>query len=125
MSSNYQPYNRNGASTECRYSKDHLLDLYRAQEKSGLTNGNLGELFVDGWTPGVNGTSNGGWGKRDDHKDATGPEICWDHSGNIPPLALMDMTEGEKEVLCSPDQRLSDQVANRISRHLLPLSTRH
>lgn len=58
----------------------------------------MDDLFVDGWTPNINGTSNGGWGRRDDHKDATGPEICWDHNGSVQPLALIDMTEEEKGV---------------------------
>lgn len=60
---------------------------------------NLNDLFVDGWNPGnTNGTNNGGWGKRDDNKDISGPEICWDHEGSVHPLALAEMTEDEKEV---------------------------
>lgn len=100
MNANYQSsYNRNGSSSESRYSKDQLLDLFRAQEKSGFSNVNLNDLYVDGWNPNyTNGTTNGGWGKRDDHKDATGPEICWDHEGSVHPLALAEMTEEEKEV---------------------------
>ena len=100
VNANYQSsYNRNGSSSESRYSKDQLLDLFRAQEKSGVSNVNLSDLYVDGWNPNyTNGTTNGGWGKRDDHKDATGPEICWDHEGSVHPLALAEMTEEEKEV---------------------------
>ena len=101
LNSNYQSsYNRNGSSNESRYSKDQLLDLFKTQEKSGFSGVNLHDLFVDGWSPGnTNGTNNGGWGKRDDSKDASGPEICWDHEGSVHPLALAEMTEDEKEVM--------------------------
>ncbi|CAF9939940.1 MAG: hypothetical protein ALECFALPRED_008381 [Alectoria fallacina] len=99
MNSSYQSsYNRNGSSTESRYSKDQLLDLFRTQERNGFSSTNVNELFVDGWSPGaVNGTSNGGWGKRDDNKDAVGPDICWDHEGSVGPMALQEMSEEEKE----------------------------
>ena len=100
MNSNYQSsYNRNGSSAESRYSKDQLLDLFRTQERNGFPSTDVNDLFVDGWRPGaVNGTSNGGWGKRDDIKEAAGPDICWDHEGSVNPLAMQDMTEDEREV---------------------------
>ena len=100
LNSNYQSsYNRNGSSNESRYSRDQLLDLFKTQEKSGFSSVNLNDLFVDGWSPtNTNGTNNGGWGKRDDNKDASGPEICWDHEGSVHPVALAEMTEDEKEV---------------------------
>lgn len=100
MNSNYQSsYNRNGSSTESRYSKDQLLDLFRTQERNGFSSTDVNDLFVDGWSPGaVNGTSNGGWGKRDDNKEAAGPEICWDPEGSVIPKAMQDMSEEEKEV---------------------------
>ena len=99
MNSNYQSaYSKSGSSTESRYSKDQLLDFYNLHEKSGFGILNLEDLFVDGWRPAVNGLSNGGWGKRDDHKENNGPELCWDHSGSVQPLALAEMTEEEKEV---------------------------
>lgn len=100
LNTNYQSsYNRNGPSTECRYSKDQLLDLFRTQDKIGFPSTNVNDLFVDGWSPGaVNGTGNGGWGKRDDNKEAAGPEICWDHEGSVNPIAMLEMSEEEKEV---------------------------
>lgn len=100
MNSNYQSsYNRNGSSTESRYSKDQLLDLFRTQERNGFTSTDVNDLFVDGWSPSaVNGTSNGGWGKRDDSKEAVGPEICWDNEGSVKPLGMQAMSEEEKEV---------------------------
>lgn len=100
MNSNYQSsYNRNGSSSECRYSKDQLLELFRTQERNGFSSTNVNDLFVDGWSPGaVNGTSNGGWGKRDDNKEAAGPDLCWDHQGSVNPIAMQGMSEEEKEV---------------------------
>ena len=128
MSSNYQSfYNRNGASTESRYSKDQLLDLFRTQETDGFSNTNVNDFFVDGWSPGaLNGTSNGGWGKRDDNKEAAGPDICWDPEGTINPISLQQMSEEEKEVT----QTLMTTVwktmgADELSRHSLHLSIRH
>ena len=100
MNSNYQSFNRNGASGG-RYSKDQLLDLYREQKKNGFDNLNVEDLFVDDWRPAVNGTNGGGWGRRDDHKDVTGSELCWDHHGSVQPLAMLEMTEEEKEVCVS------------------------
>ena len=100
MNSNYQSsYHRNGSSSESRYSKDQLLDLFRTQARSEFSSTNVNDLFVDGWSPGaVNGTNSGGWGKRDDMKEAAGPDICWDRDGSVNPIAMQEMTEEEKEV---------------------------
>ena len=89
---------RNGSMGDTRYSKDQLLDLFRAQQDRGSAS-NLDELFVDGWNPkNVNGASAGGWGRPDDRKDILGPEICWDQEGAVQPLGLIPMTNEEKEV---------------------------
>ena len=100
LNSNYQSsYNRNGPSNESRYSKDQLLDLFRTQDRNGFTNTRINDLHVDGWSPGtINGTSNGGWGKRDDNKEVAGPDICWDREGSVNPMAMQEVTEEEKEV---------------------------
>ena len=100
LNSSYQSsHNRNGPSNESRYSKDQLLDLFRTQDRNGFANTRIDDLYVDGWSPGtVNGTSNGGWGKRDDSKEALGPDICWDHEGSVHPMAMQEMTEEEREV---------------------------
>ncbi|KAL8810565.1 MAG: hypothetical protein Q9200_002487, partial [Gallowayella weberi] len=98
MNSNYHPsYNRSGAS-ETRYSKDQLLDLFRAQIK-GSSSTHVSDLFVDGWHPAsANGMSNGGWSRKEELKEGSaGPEMCWDHDGKVQPLALSEMTEQEKE----------------------------
>ncbi|KAJ5084044.1 hypothetical protein NUU61_008623 [Penicillium alfredii] len=88
---------RNG---EARYSKDQLLELYRAQRESGSLNKNVEDYFVADWDPHmVTPSVNGAWGKRDDHKNTSaGPEVCWDHGGQVEPLSLADMTDSEKEL---------------------------
>lgn len=87
---------RNG---EPRYSKDQLLDLYRAQRESGVLGKNVEDYFMADWDPHmVTAPVNGAWGKRDDHKTSAGPEVCWDHGGQAEPLGLTDMSDGEKEV---------------------------
>ncbi|KAL9099059.1 MAG: hypothetical protein Q9163_005388 [Psora crenata] len=98
LNSNYHSgFGRNGATAETRYSKDQLLDLFRAQQDKASPN--LDDLFVDGWKPpGVNGTGSRGWIKNDEHKEVSGPEICWDHGGNVQPLSLLPMSEEERDV---------------------------
>ncbi|XHG02083.1 hypothetical protein AWENTII_005445 [Aspergillus wentii] len=91
---------RNGASGETRYSKDQLLSFYKVQRETGALSKNVAEYFVADWDPHMEAPSvNGGvWGKRDDHKDTpSGPEVCWDHGGQVEPLGLMDMDDDEKE----------------------------
>ncbi|KAA6407056.1 MAG: hypothetical protein FRX48_09122 [Lasallia pustulata] len=94
---------RNGPIAESRYSKDQLLDLFRAQADSATSIKNLSDFFVGGWNPGEASTnSNGVWSKKDDHKDsAAGPEVCWDHEGKVIPLAMIDITEEERELFSS------------------------
>ena len=74
--------------------------MFRAQGRAGQINHNVSDLYVDGWNPGsVNGTVNGGWGRKEDQKDpSNGPEICWDHEGSVQPLSLVEMSEEEKQV---------------------------
>ncbi|KAJ5647021.1 hypothetical protein N7490_003393 [Penicillium lividum] len=95
MSSNTSSALRNG---DARYSKDQLIDLYKAQRESGSLSKNVEDYFVADWDPHMVPTPvNGAWGKRDDHKTSAGPEVCWDHGGQAEPLGLNDMTESEKE----------------------------
>ena len=77
--------------------------MFKAQSRAGQLNSNVSDLFIDGWNPAhVNGTVNGGWGRKDDQKESSGgPEICWEHEGKIQPLALIEMSEEEKQV-CMP-----------------------
>lgn len=93
------PFGRNGSSGDTRYSKEQLLDMFRMQEKGGYQGTNIHDLFIDGWNPGaVNGIESTGWGRKDDNRDSSGPEICWDHEGSVQPLALTIMTDEEREV---------------------------
>ena len=73
--------------------------MYKAQKAANSTV-DVSEHFVDGWTPSpTNGAiENGSWGRRDDHRDAPGADICWDRTGNVQPLNLSKMSEEEKEV---------------------------
>ena len=101
LNSNYQPtYSRTTAVGDSRYSKDQLLDLFRAQGESGNSKQNLSDLFVDGWNPGAaQNLSNGTWGRRDDNKESgSGPEICWDYDGSTQPIGLTEFSEEELEV---------------------------
>lgn len=96
VSSNTMSSARNG---EARYSKEQLLDLYKAQRDAGTLSKNVEDYFVADWDPHtVTPSVNGSWGKRDDHKTSAGPEVCWDHGGQAEPLGLIDMSESEKEV---------------------------
>jgi len=97
MSSNTSSIARNGDS---RYSKEELLELYKSQRDVGSLSKNVEEYFVADWDPHtVSAPANGAWGKRDDHKNnSAGPEVCWDHGGQVEPLGLTGMTENEREV---------------------------
>ncbi|KAL2811065.1 hypothetical protein BJX63DRAFT_296572 [Aspergillus granulosus] len=100
MSSNHSSnVTRNGASVDTRYSKEQLLELYKAQRDTGILSKNVTDYFVADWNPHIESPAvNGAWGKRDDHKDnPSGPEVCWDHGGHVEPLGLVDMTDDEKE----------------------------
>ncbi|KAL5338769.1 hypothetical protein BJX70DRAFT_398323 [Aspergillus crustosus] len=99
MSSTLSNMARNGASGDTRYSKEQLLDLYKAQRETGILTKNVSDYFVADWHPhNDSSAANGAWGKREDHKDtSTGPEVCWDHGGHVEPLGLVDMTDDEKE----------------------------
>ncbi|EPS33717.1 hypothetical protein PDE_08679 [Penicillium oxalicum 114-2] len=87
---------RNG---DARYSKEQLLEMYKAQREAGYLSKHVEDYFVADWDPHTVSTpTNGAWGKRDDHKSSAGPEVCWDHGGQAEPLGLTDMSDGEKEL---------------------------
>lgn len=76
-----------------------LLQIYRSQEDSGALNGDVSDLFANGWNPGHSNISNGrSWGKPMDNRDNHGPDVCWDTTGVVRPIGLEDMTEDEKTV---------------------------
>jgi PERQ amino acid-rich with GYF domain-containing protein len=85
-------------SGAARYTKEQLLELFRG---SRGPQGNISNLFMEGWNPGagqVNGGAARGWGKP--HEYHTGPEsdLCWNPSADAKPLNLQEMTEDEREV---------------------------
>lgn len=88
------------AALETRYSRDQLLDLFRAQAKGDLSSMHVSDLYEEGWSSLLtDGMPNGGWARKDELKDGPpGPEICWDHDGKVQPLGLTNMTEEERAV---------------------------
>ncbi|KAJ5353703.1 hypothetical protein N7541_006267 [Penicillium brevicompactum] len=120
MSSNTSSIARNGDS---RYSKDELLELYKSQRDVGSLNRNVEEYFVADWDPHtVSAPANGAWGKRDDHKNGSaGPEVCWDHAGQVEPLGLTGMTEDEREMFAaSVNSPLKPPPTNAAKENVLP-----
>ena len=60
MSSNIPSTVRNG---EARYSKEQLLEMYKAQREAGSLGKNVEEYFVADWDPHtVTTPANGAWG---------------------------------------------------------------
>ncbi|PGH06227.1 hypothetical protein AJ80_08196 [Polytolypa hystricis UAMH7299] len=101
LNSNYQSgFPRNGSANDSRYSKEQLLNLYKSQVQGGNLGKQLSDHFMADWNPhDGTPTTNGAWGKREDFKDNhNGPEVCWDHDGQVQPLALTEMNDEEKEL---------------------------
>lgn len=88
------------APADTRYSKDAILDIYKAHQASVSSNDNVARLFVNNWNPEQqNSSGTRGWGKSNDTRDHNhGPEICWDQSGEVQPIGLQDMSEVERSV---------------------------
>ncbi|KAL9000465.1 MAG: hypothetical protein Q9169_000982 [Polycauliona sp. 2 TL-2023] len=124
INSSYQTSYTRGASSETRYSKDQLLDLFRSQRESPPST-NISNLYVDGWHPSsVNGMTNGGWSRKDELKDGSaGSEMCWDHEGKVHPLALSDMTDQEKEAFSGSVNSLIKAPPQAASKDGTPISS--
>ncbi|KAI4261513.1 MAG: hypothetical protein L6R42_003290, partial [Xanthoria sp. 1 TBL-2021] len=124
MNSSYQTSYTRGAPSETRYSKDQLLDLFRAQRENPAST-QVSDLYVDGWLPSsANGITNGGWSRTDELKEGSaGPEMCWDHEGKVQPLALSDMTEQEKEAFSSSVNSLIKAPAQGVAKDATPNSS--
>lgn len=88
------------APVDTRYSKDAILDIYKAHQASVSSNDDVARLFVNNWNPEQqNSSGTRGWGKSNDTRDHNhGPEICWDQSGEVQPIGLQDMSEVERSV---------------------------
>ncbi|RFU29861.1 hypothetical protein B7463_g6465, partial [Scytalidium lignicola] len=86
-------------STETRYSKDQLLDIFRSNQGSETANGDVSRLFTSTWDPGHSNGANGrGWGKTNDSRETHGPEVCWDQNGTVQPIGLEEMSALEKSI---------------------------
>ena len=89
------------AEGSTRYSRDQLLDIYKAQVEPRSRDLDVSDLYMQGWNPGhVNGTSRSSWGKNEGYVPQD-PGVCWDSSGQVKPLGLHQMTQEEKEA-CRP-----------------------
>ena len=86
-------------SSPARYSKEHLLDLYRPQRSAD----DPSRLFMQGWNPGhVNGGGSRAWGKSNDNHIPQEPGACWDQNGESTPMGHSSLTTDEKEVSTFP-----------------------
>ena len=100
LNSSYQSsLARNTAAGDFRYTKDHMLDLYKSGGELRLSNGVLQDALTEGWTPGTQSVASRDWGRKDESRDSQhNPEICWDFEGSVQPLGLVERGEEEKEV---------------------------
>jgi PERQ amino acid-rich with GYF domain-containing protein len=96
----YVPPHRNGTIPDTRYTREQLLDIYKAQQSAeGGLRDSLPNLVIGGWAPDTANGSSSGWGRNDHSRDSqNGPDACWDREGNIEPLGLVDMDDEEREV---------------------------
>lgn len=86
-------------STDTRYTKSQLLDIYRTQQDPDAPITDVARLFANGWDPGhSNGTNGRGWGKTSDGRDSHGPDVCWNSNGDVHPVGLEEMTPVERAV---------------------------
>ncbi|TQV90671.1 hypothetical protein V2A60_006883 [Cordyceps javanica] len=77
-----------------RYTKDDLLDVFRAQKM----NDDPSRLFISGWDPSnINGNSGRGWGKSNENHIPQEPGACWDQNGETAPMAFQEYSPDEKE----------------------------
>lgn len=97
----YVPPHRNGALPDMRYTKDQLLDLFKAQHSSdGALRDGLTSLCIGGWQPEIiNSQAATSWGRIDHNRDAQqGPDACWDKDGTVEPIGLLELDDEEREV---------------------------
>ncbi|KIW08647.1 uncharacterized protein PV09_00602 [Verruconis gallopava] len=95
---------RNGAAPNnetLRYSKDRVLDIFRAEQAAGNLIEGLASLYVGNFQPSAsNGVSSASpWGRRDEHKDNShSVELCWDRNAHMFPMGLQEWTDEEREL---------------------------
>ncbi|ATY58508.1 GYF domain [Cordyceps militaris] len=84
----------NFESEPSRYTKDNLLDVFRAQKMTE----DPSRLFISGWDPShINGNSGRGWGKSNENHIPQEPGACWDQNGETVPMGLQEYSPDEKE----------------------------
>ena len=76
---------RNGLSTDTRYTKEHFLNFYQAQQHVGRLGLYLDENFQGPFDPRNSSGENG-------------VEACWQNEPSNQPLNLQEMTEEDKQV---------------------------
>lgn len=88
---------RNGFTTDARYTRSQLLDLFREQKNLDDLDADLSDLFVGDFDPdAIYDQASSRWSTRDEgNPDAYGPDICI--ARNIEPTVLHEMTDDEKE----------------------------
>jgi PERQ amino acid-rich with GYF domain-containing protein len=113
-------------STDTRYSRSQLLDIFKAQEEAGALQEDVSRLYVNGWNPEHSNSANGrsGWGKSTDGRDTYGPEICWDTNGQVRPVGLEEMSEQEK-IVRIPATTLSTRTYAKPPSFSLVMLTPH
>lgn len=117
---------RNPSTSDARYSKDKLLEIFKNQRDSGSLGKNLTDFFVANWNPlEETSTTNGAIGKDNPKGAALGAEVCWDHAGQFEPLGLTELTDDEKEVHLLPVwERRRNLANNSLSCFLRPSTPR-
>ena len=121
--SSVEPATAHPASFEngpSRYSKEHLLEMYRAAHPSD----DPSRLFISGWDPDhVNGNTARPWGKTNENHVPQEPGACWEPNGDTMPMGLQEPSAEEKEVR-SDNSHHSDAGSNNfpelLHRHQLP-----
>ncbi|KAI9838816.1 MAG: hypothetical protein M1837_002309 [Sclerophora amabilis] len=90
---------RNGTSTASRFSKEQLLQVYKSQSEDGDLGKDVAGLVMGDWSLGSgDDPNNWPWNRKEDKEShGNGPDICWDPTGSVVPLGLIEMSDEERE----------------------------
>ena len=98
LNSNHPSHSyRNGSSSDTRYSREQLLDIFQNQKDSGGLTKYLDDLFQGSWDPISDKNGSLSQGARADKDQYPGPEVCWNYNADPTPLGMMSMTEEERQ----------------------------
>lgn len=92
---------RSSVYSEGHYSRDQLMQVYRAQSEADELRDGLPELYMGGWDPNsTNGASGASWGRKEEHSRETqsGVDQFWDRDARVQPVHPNDMTDEDKQV---------------------------